>query len=916
MMGPLNILGIVGFWGVASRLFTLRQGKRLFGLIDSGQIIGMIIISLMIPVLIKLLPDNKDLLYISAFSVLIAFFIQVIISSKFSLNKRLDESTHDKVAKIKISEILKHKYIVYMSLFIILSMIAAFFVAYIFLPITKIKYPNNDEYYTFLGGFTAVLMIFTLLFKTLAYSKLTKSYGLKVNLILPAILLGAFVVLLFIVSLFLENSIESSVFMLFFLLASLSRLFSVSLKSSIEVPSLKLLYQSLNNNIKYRVQVMIDGMVNETAAIIAGLLLLGFSFIGTTYHLLLLFVIIVAWIFVAIKLYNEYRHSLEITLDEVKHYDLESVDEKTFFLSKNIIKKQNISSIIEYSKAISPLNYSELYVNCLSSNNDSLRIEILNRIRKEYAFGLINNLRDYSLKESNIELKNKTDEIIKDFEELLDKNKLSLKISDLVYSIYSEDRLVAVNIIKELNEEDTSKYLIILLRDFYKEIKIDAIKAAAIIHDKESLPVIIDSLSDKELNFYAYETIKSYGDKALHSLELYFYKSGLSTKVQIQIIRLFGLLKGESVIKFLLNKLNYSNREVIIESCAALQSCGYIAQNDDEKQILNQLIIRSVKITAWNINLLVNINEHESLLELKEEINREIEKNYNEIYQVLSILYEPSSVSHVRKNLETDTAESISFGLELLDLFVDERTKAILFILFEDISNNEKTRRFQDHFALKKLSSDEIINSVINRDVNYISKWTKAIAINSIGALINYNITDDIIAQIFNNNKLLSQLASKVSNNIDPKQFIDSTKRLDKKKSVEIKKLIRDNGIIFNTIGLLKQLDLFKNVRSTILSEIITESTEIRLTENETINIKPNTKNLYILLDGDISTVILEKEHKYSRTSIIDNKNKIVTEDIVFKAVSNSRILLIKFEILVNYMKYYKEISHLFLKIN
>ena len=37
MMGPLNIIALLGFWGVAGRVFTLRQGKRLFGLIEIGR---------------------------------------------------------------------------------------------------------------------------------------------------------------------------------------------------------------------------------------------------------------------------------------------------------------------------------------------------------------------------------------------------------------------------------------------------------------------------------------------------------------------------------------------------------------------------------------------------------------------------------------------------------------------------------------------------------------------------------------------------------------------------------------------------------------------------------------------------------------------------------------------------------------
>ncbi len=36
MMGPINIIALLGFWGTVGRMFTLRQGKRLFGLIDTG----------------------------------------------------------------------------------------------------------------------------------------------------------------------------------------------------------------------------------------------------------------------------------------------------------------------------------------------------------------------------------------------------------------------------------------------------------------------------------------------------------------------------------------------------------------------------------------------------------------------------------------------------------------------------------------------------------------------------------------------------------------------------------------------------------------------------------------------------------------------------------------------------------------
>ncbi len=53
MLGPLNILAMLGFWSTTRRLFTIRQGKRLFGLVDAGLIIGIIISCYTIPVLLS-----------------------------------------------------------------------------------------------------------------------------------------------------------------------------------------------------------------------------------------------------------------------------------------------------------------------------------------------------------------------------------------------------------------------------------------------------------------------------------------------------------------------------------------------------------------------------------------------------------------------------------------------------------------------------------------------------------------------------------------------------------------------------------------------------------------------------------------------------------------------------------------------
>jgi ATP:ADP antiporter, AAA family len=94
LFGPLNVVLIVAFWGIAGRLFTLRQGKRLFGLVDSGKILAAAIACFSIPLIIKLIMGAANLLVISTISLLFATALSIIINKKYNL-----ENIHEQDAE-------------------------------------------------------------------------------------------------------------------------------------------------------------------------------------------------------------------------------------------------------------------------------------------------------------------------------------------------------------------------------------------------------------------------------------------------------------------------------------------------------------------------------------------------------------------------------------------------------------------------------------------------------------------------------------------------------------------------------------------------------------------------------------------------------------------------------------------------
>jgi AAA family ATP:ADP antiporter len=252
IMGPLKVIAFLGFWGMASRVFSLRQGKRLFGLIDSGQVFGAIIIGFSTALIMQFLTETKDLLILSSISIFMTLILQFFVNRQFNEESAQAEPQLEEQGKEQVDYgFFKSKYIQFMMIFVVLSTISVFFIYNSFLTVTRDQFPESKDLTNFLGFFISMVMIFSFLFKTFLYSRLIQMYGLKIVLIiLPVLLLIVTISASAVGSIFGFTSATSVNFTLFFILISLSQLFSLSLKNSLEVPAFKILYQPLPKSIR------------------------------------------------------------------------------------------------------------------------------------------------------------------------------------------------------------------------------------------------------------------------------------------------------------------------------------------------------------------------------------------------------------------------------------------------------------------------------------------------------------------------------------------------------------------------------------------------------------------------------------------------------------------------------------------
>lgn len=758
MLGPLNILAMLGFWGTTGRLFSLRQGKRLFGLVDSGLIIGIILSCYTIPVLLSFRFESHNILLLSSFSVFIASAIQIAIRKKFILNSTKTEKPAEKESEEKSSgkkniiSVFRHdSYTRTMAIFVALSVITAFFVQYSFMAVTREQYPAEADMAKFLGIFTGSMMIFTLLVKLLVFSYIIRNYGLKTCLAVSPVLIASFTAIAIMVGLSMGYSAESvNGFIIFFLLLALSRLFSKSLKDSIESPSFKVIYQTIDEKIRYKIQSGMDGTVNEIAALSSGLLLAGLgmlSFIKLIHFSIVLLFIILAWISVAILLYSEYRKSIRKALE-------------SFGQSKE--KTANDEKLHDNRYSVEQAFRND-YFNLIKGDFSSLA----DPGRKKYLEFLI----DYTFKENDLNLVPALKIIGTGEMYDADLKKKSLKIAGEVQARTNyprSDKTAAARDILAGNRVPQTSEILRLLRDNSVESRRFGLFIIGKFRVAEMLNEVCECLNLPSLHTDAISVLKSFGDEAAGNLIRFYMASG-STNSGKSALKLIGGIHNNESRTFLFSRLWANSRNVKELAVRCLINAGF-KPSPEEKDKLHQLISEIIGLITWNISAKVCL-EKNNIQFLTEKINRETARWKTFLFDVLSITYEPGSIKKIKENLEAGTVESGNFALEMIDIVIDETIKPKLIALLDVIPDENKVKNLYHFFPGEIPSPMALHEDIINRDYNLISLWTKVCALKNLESVETGSMAESAAALLFSPEYLLQEESARLISRSDIEQY-------------------------------------------------------------------------------------------------------------------------------------------------
>jgi AAA family ATP:ADP antiporter len=953
MVGPINAITLLNFWGIFGRLFDTKQAKRIIGGIDTGQLTATMIAFFSIPLITRLdvFDDTYDLLFVAGFAAAGILYFTVYISIYWNINKVTEKVKGEKLQKISYPWIFKNRFTRLLSLFLIFSAGAAVFVDYTFYstveiyftdPITsEVKQQDLNDFLSFFGG-TIIIMSFVI--QSFINDIIIGRFGLKIALMTMPVILILFTVGSIVTGHVFgyEVMTEGGEFLLFFMFAVSAKAFTFSLRDALESPAFKLFFLPFNIKIRFDVQTRIEGVVNEFATFLAGTaqlalgLLVYFELIHYSYLLLVLAMVV---IFLAGKLYLQYKETLKETLLIQKDMMANS-GKRNEHTVINVIKNQldspeepRVFNALRIFELVDPLVFQFTCLDLLKNKFPSVRKFAYQKLAEVELFQALDIIRKELKTEQDpdtIEAGNKTCEVL---QKAADYELTEMSIRDLIRSTEPKDRALGAHLLAKITEDKHIVFVLEALRDINPEVRIAALETSGLLKRPEMWPVLVENLHLSIYSNAAMSALVHIGEAALHTLDAAFYKTGQVDDTRFRAIQIMGRVGGQKATELLWKKIDYPDRLIVSEVLNSLSYMGFEAKDHQKARI--QLVIEDlIGNIAWNTKTLEDIPNIEDLdVMLREAIKEENKVNYDNIFMLLSMIYDPQNVKLVKENIEADTTDSVMFACEMLDVFIDDELKPKILPVMDDLKAKDRLERLISYYPPEDFESyEDLLKQVINRDYNRITRYTKALSMFRILRLGNNEVSNDLIANLFNPDPILRQTAALVIYEMDHGAYHYHVKRLKPSIKKELDKAIlppvylQEGEEYHQELRYIERLLQFKNmvefeeIPGEVICYLVESVEEIRVTAGTAVIEKGDKGNapIYIILKGKIEMTDPSGVKKIlGRNTLFGDSKLLESEqfDIEAHCIEDCTMLLIRKEQLFNLMSMHIDIADIFIKI-
>jgi hypothetical protein len=322
-----------------------------------------------------------------------------------------------------------------------------------------------------------------------------------------------------------------------------------------------------------------------------------------------------------------------------------------------------------------------------------------------------------------------------------------------------ESSWIGKNTFNEPRTPQTSEILK-LLKVNSVESKRNAICLIGKFRFTEMLHEVADCLGIPGLETDSASVLGAFRSEAGKELVRLYLKSSGNIRTSKAILRILGKTGIPENIAFVYERLWSTSKEIKEAALHCLIDNNFNVPAEERERMMI-LILEVAKNLLWIISAQITLEEpgNESL---RKPLSREINLWKRFLSGLLFITYESGRVESYRKMTSGDESDSSILLSELLDLIFNEPKKTVFWLLTGSMSDEQKLKRFHQHFPGEMPDSGNLIEDLLNHDYNQISLWTKACTLRNVSVIRDEYLFESVIALLFSPEEILQEEAAKL----------------------------------------------------------------------------------------------------------------------------------------------------------
>jgi len=647
-----------------------------------------------------------------------------------------------------------------------------------------------------------------------------------------------------------------------------------------------------------------EGAAKSSGNILAGLLLLTFSslpFLSLLHINAIFLMIALFWFYISGRMYREYRNKLREVLkleqEEIRPASL--IKNNVALLRERIthIQPERISILLKIIEQVTPTYSDSLLIFYLKEKGLTHFPEILEWIQKKNLVILLPMIESKEIKIH--EESPQINEIIDYLRELS-----QIPLEDLIImseSTDAEERKRAAILLGYSGRYNAFRPFINLLLDSDSDVREAALIGASRIKRVELWPLVIENLAIPDYSNEAASVIRIIKDPIIPELDHYFNKFSKNKSFQIRVIRLWERIGGDQSIHYIRDKLAYPDKTIRAQAIHSLKNLNYKA-TPLEQSLIKQSLEDSIAVMVWIIASLLDIQNFSGAKTLIAALGYELDNKREQIFSILSLLYDSQTISIIRENVEQGSSDSRGYALEICDMIISQEIKDLVIPIFDDLTLKERLNKYHANFPQPKKNLVERLLDIVAKDFTEINYWTKALALNILGKVNDRKALGGLAAMVYHSDEFLSECAFISLATIDPDRAGNQLNRFPKAISDKFKMLLehlqtpsRDYMPAFDRIVHLSQLPIFKNVPVPDLIQLGWDGQMVLLQKGFFYEYKKKWHTtFFILIEGELELYLqgksIQKFQPYSCLGeVFFSQAKFLEGD--FKALSDSRMI-------------------------